>query len=118
MAEPRKLITTEELDALWTSSAPVLLFKHSNRCACSTAGFEEYRAFLERRAPRNGLESALVIVQEDRPMASEIEARTGVKHHTPQAILVRHGRVLWHASHWSVTAKAMENAVDKACACG
>jgi len=116
MTEPRKLRTTEELDALWASSAPILFFKHSNRCECSAVGIEEVQAFLDNRAPKNGLVTALVVVQEARPVAEEIAARTSLKHQTPQAILVKEGRVLWHASHWGVTAKAMEAAVEEAAA--
>ena len=114
MTEQRMLIDTKELDALFASSAPVLFFKHSNRCECSAVGIEEYRSFLDGRAQRNGLATALIVVQDARPISSEIEARTKVKHQTPQAILVRAGRVLWHASHWGVTAKAMEAAVEEA----
>lgn len=43
-------------------------------------------------------------VIEDRPVSNEIAARLGVKHESPQAILVRGGKAVWHASHRQVTA--------------
>jgi bacillithiol system protein YtxJ len=111
--EPQRISTLEDLNTLWTSSAPVLLFKHSNRCECSHAVIDEYRSFTQEHAEEKGLQSALVVVQEARSVANEIESRTGVKHQTPQAILMKEGRVLWHASHWGITRKAMESAFEK-----
>ena len=113
MSEPRKLSNLEDLDSLWGSGDPVLFFKHSNRCGCSHGVIEEYRSFLEARRGTNGFQPALVVVQDARDVAKELEARTGVRHHTPQAILVKDGRVLWHASHWGITLKSLEAAVEK-----
>ena len=44
-------------------------------------------------------------VIEERPLSMEIQDTLGVKHASPQAILVKNGRAEWNASHWKITEK-------------
>ena len=44
-------------------------------------------------------------------IADAIEAQTGVAHESPQALVLRNGRVAWHASHWQVTADSVAAAL-------
>ena len=53
-------------------------------------------------------------MQQSRDLAREIEQRTGVRHETPQALVIRNGRAVWNASHFDVTAQAVEQAVKNA----
>lgn len=95
------------LDELFARSheAPVLVFKHSLTCPVSAAAHAEMT--------RVGREVALVVVQRAREVSREVEARTGVRHESPQAILLRDGRAVWSASHWHVTAEAVGEAMAK-----
>lgn len=65
---------------------------------------------MSREAPGQGVSAAVVKVIEDRPVSNEIAARLGVKHESPQAILVRSGKAVWHASHGRITAAALAEA--------
>jgi bacillithiol system protein YtxJ len=56
---------------------------------------------------------SLVVVQRARDVSNEIESRTGVRHESPQAIILRNGKAVWNASHWSVTADAVEQALQQ-----
>jgi len=47
-------------------------------------------------------------------LSDAIERRLKIRHHTPQLILIRHGRVVWHASHWGITDAAMRRALADA----
>ena len=38
--------------------------------------------------------------------------KLGVRHETPQALLIRDGRVVWSASHFRVTADAVVDAIN------
>ena len=40
-----------------------------------------------------------------------IEERTGVQHESPQVILLDHGRAAWSASHYAITAQAVDVAL-------
>jgi bacillithiol system protein YtxJ len=49
----------------------------------------------------------LVDVIGQRPLSREIAGRLSIAHESPQAILLRSGTPVWHASHFGVTAEAM-----------
>ncbi len=106
MSEPDfTLNTVEDLDALLADPSPVLIFKHSTACPVSAHAHGEFEAWLETKesAPR----TAFVRVIEERPVSNEIAARLGVRHQSPQAILVVDGEARWDASHDRVTREAL-----------
>jgi bacillithiol system protein YtxJ len=43
---------------------------------------------------------AIVTVQTHRDISNAVTARLGVRHETPQALLIQDGRVVWSASHF------------------
>ena len=57
---------------------------------------------------------ALLDVRGNSALAREVERRAGVRHESPQLIVLVDGRVAWHASHGRVTAKAVREAVERA----
>jgi bacillithiol system protein YtxJ len=85
---------------------PVVIFKHSLTCPISAAAYEQMARF-------SG-EVSLVEVQRAGELSREIAKRLGVAHESPQVIVLRHGQVVWNASHFSVTAKAVTEAVQNA----
>jgi len=82
-----------------------LLFKHSTRCPVSSAAWREVLAF---RKAHPDAAVFVVHVVEQRELSNAIAARTGVKHESPQAIVLESGRASWHSSHEGVTAGALE----------
>ena len=82
---------------------PVLLFKHSSTCPISAHAYREMR---EVKSP-----VSIVVVQRSRELSREVAARTGVPHESPQALVLRNGRAVWSASHFEVTADAVEQAM-------
>ena len=75
---------------------PVVVFKHSLTCPISARAYREMQSY-------DG-EVALVVVQRARTVSHEIAARTGVRHESPQAIILRDGEARWSASHFDITA--------------
>lgn len=110
----QSLHTVADLDAAIASSheRPVLLFKHSLTCGISAQADDQVRQFLD--ATGAGVLCGLVVVQRSRPVSAAIVERLGVRHESPQALLLRDGRVVWHASHWRVNASALQEAVRAA----
>jgi bacillithiol system protein YtxJ len=53
----------------------------------------------------------MVTVQTHRAVSNAAAQQLGVRHETPQALLIRDGRVVWSASHFRVTAAALEDAI-------
>ena len=86
--------------------AGVVLFLHAPRCRISRRAYD--------RLARLGGEVALVDVSRDHDVKRAIAARTGVRHASPQVIVLRGGRPLWSASHRAITAAAVGRARDAA----
>ena len=114
MSEFTRVAAVEDLDPLFEASKgkAVLLFKHSLTCPISTAAFNEYQSFLKQRQDSDAEIYALVEIQKARPVSAAIAERTGVRHESPQALLLRDSQVVWHASHWSITANSLQQAID------
>ena len=103
-----RISNKESFEQLMSDSAkgPVVLFKHSTACPISATAYEEMSAV---KVPVN-----IVVVQNDRDVSDEIEARTEVEHHTPQVIVLRNGKAVWNASHGKVQSGAVADAVRQA----
>lgn len=54
---------------------------------------------------------AIVRVIEERPISLALADRVGVKHESPQALLIKDGQALWHDSHRAITTDALISAV-------
>jgi bacillithiol system protein YtxJ len=104
-----QLTKAEALDGLLARShaAPVLLFLHDDFCPISGAAYAEMRELPD--PDKNA--TLLVDVHRDHAISRAIEARTGVRHESPQVIILRHGRTVWDASHFDITAQAVKQAV-------
>jgi len=82
---------------------PVILFKHSTTCPISASAY--------RQMSKVSGDVSLVVVQRARDVSNEVEARTGIRHESPQAIVLRNGEAVWTASHFDITSDAVEKAV-------
>ncbi len=109
----RTIETENDLDELIAASGerPVLLFKHSNACPISSRAHGEIARLLEGESdPKFGF--GMVVVQEARSLSRAIEERFGVRHESPQAIVVRDGKAVWNASHFDVTRDRVAGALE------
>ena len=88
---------------------PVLLFKHSRTCGISAEALDELRTHLERGPAAAAYK--VITVQSHRRISDEVADRLGVRHETPQAILLRDGRPVWKASHFRITADELSRAI-------
>jgi bacillithiol system protein YtxJ len=104
----QELTTVEQIDEVLAASdkGPVLVFKHSLTCGRSAFAEEEVLEFM--RSAACPMPVYVVAVQSRRQISAAIEARFGVRHETPQVLLLRHGRVAWSTSHYNVTRAAIE----------
>jgi bacillithiol system protein YtxJ len=105
----------DELEQLLTESGaqPLLLFKHSYSCGISAEALDELVGYLNSDRP-GSVRYAMVTVQTHRDVSNAVAAKLGVRHETPQALVIRNGRVVWTASHFRVTAKAVDAAIKAA----
>ena len=103
----------DELDAAIAESRqrPVLLFKHSRTCGVSCEALDELHAHVEDS--RGAASYKLITVQSHRQLSNEASLRLGVRHETPQAILLRDGRPVWTASHFRITKRQLDDALTE-----
>ena len=101
----------DQLDRLIVASQahPVLLFKHSYTCGISAEALDELISHLNEEDV--DVRYAMVTVQTHREVSNAVSTKLGVRHETPQALLVRDGRVVWSASHFRVNAEELTKAL-------
>ena len=104
-----QLTTREAADAAFQEEV-VLLYKHSTRCPISMLVHREVQQFRETHP---GVPVYLVDVNLRRDVSRYLAERTGIDHHSPQAILLRGGEVAWHGSHLDVDARALGREVER-----
>ncbi len=94
----------ETVDGMLAASRgkKILLLKHSSTCPISSRA--KY-AVEELMAENPVAEVYLVVVQERRDISNEIEEKLGVRHQTPQLLLIEDGNVSEHWSHHYITSE-------------
>lgn len=111
MAPPRELRDPADVDALLAASheGPVVLFKHSIACGLSAHSRQKLRHLDAAMDPP----LFLLVVQHAREASAYASERLGVRHETPQAILVKDGVAVYHASHLAISAAALREAAHE-----
>ncbi|MDX9750254.1 MAG: bacillithiol system redox-active protein YtxJ [Flavobacteriales bacterium] len=93
------LTAVAELDAIDRLSAerPVLVFKHSTQCSISAGALDRLEA------GAIGHPAYFLDLLAHRAVSDAVEARYGVRHESPQVLVVRAGKCVYHASHRAIT---------------
>jgi bacillithiol system protein YtxJ len=108
----RILRTPEDADRAVERSKEhlVVVYKHSPTCSLSAMAIQEFDAFT--RSVEAPLELYQVDVLDARPASQRIEALTGVRHESPQVLVLSEGAVVWHASHRRILAEDLAAQVN------
>jgi bacillithiol system protein YtxJ len=112
VASASELLPLADYSALDTAvkGGDFLLFKHSTACPTSARAYRQVNKFL---AAAPAAPVYLIDVIQQRDLSRQIAERFGVRHESPQTILVRNGVATWNASHLRVTAKALAREVGR-----
>ena len=114
MSEPFRTISTlDELEAAIADSSerPSVIFKHSPTCGLSAMAFESIREFLQQS--ETSANWFLLSVRASREVSAAVTARFGIRHESPQALVLSEGKVVWHGSHYRATPTAIVAALEK-----
>lgn len=113
MGSIEQIREVEELDTLLQRSheRPVVIFKHSVTCGISAGARRRFEEYVES-AGDGEVEFHLLEVQHARPLSNAIADATGVRHQSPQAILLRQGEAVWDTSHGRITGAALAEALE------
>ena len=85
-------------------TAPVVLFQHDPFCGISARA---HRELAQLSGPVHRVDVAR---QQD--LTRDITTRTGVRHASPQVLVLRNGRAVWSAAHGAITTAAVRRALD------
>lgn len=109
-----QLTTMEALDEAIAASSdrPVFIYKHSTVCPVSARAADHYHDFAAEEPSSPSPLYTQVMVIEHRDLSNAIESRLDLRHESPQLLLLREGKVAWHASHFTITGEAIKNALE------
>jgi bacillithiol system protein YtxJ len=90
---------------------PVLIFKHSTTCSISAAA----KGKIERQWADSGLTTPLYYLDllRFRPLSSQIAEQFGVRHESPQLLLIQDGECRYDASHMGIRLNEVAQAVKQ-----
>ena len=91
-----QLDSLAKLDALFEEShtRPVALLKHSDSCGISAH-------ILFQLGEVDG-DIHVLVIQENRPLSNVTAERTGHRHQSPQAFVIKDGKPIYHATHYGI----------------
>lgn len=86
----------------------VLLFKHSTRCSISSMALNR----LDRNMKQSGnLPLYILDLINYRSLSQYIAQRYHIEHESPQVLIIKDGKCIYHASHSEINASAIEAVV-------
>lgn len=98
-------ISLDEIDRL-SQEKHVLLFKHSTRCSVSVMA----KNSLDRDWDIDKEELSLFYLDllQYRPISNEIAERYGITHESPQVLLIKNGKCIYHTSHSNISVREIK----------
>ena len=88
-----------------SSDRPVLLLNYDPYCPINRVARGELSKL--------DVDVHVVDVYANHDLGELVEQRTGVRHESPQLIVLRGGRPVWSASHFAITAAGVTEAVSR-----
>jgi bacillithiol system protein YtxJ len=102
-----ELTTIQQYHSLLTEELSII-FKHSPTCPISVFAHREVSRFCESQTDATVY---LISVRRQRDVARHVAEHTGVRHESPQVVVLRRGGVLAAASHDEITAEWIASAI-------
>src|SRR5680860_59586 len=96
------LTEVDEVEQLIEASKnkPQLVYKHSHTCSICFVAKKEVEDKFE--AIKEKADMHFVNVIKSRPVSSAVAENLGVRHESPQVLIIDQGKCVWHKTHWSI----------------
>lgn len=98
-----ELTSAEQLAGIKELKGYSLLFKHSTRCSISLIVKKTLEREWEQAADTVNL--YYLDLLNFRPISAQIAANYDIRHESPQALLIKDGQCVYHASHDNISAE-------------
>ena len=82
----------------------VAIFKHSTRCSVSRMALKQFENEFDNAAK---ITLYFLDLIENRAISNEIALRFAVAHQSPQLILIKDGKAIYHVSHSDIDAESL-----------
>ncbi|OYQ38384.1 thioredoxin family protein [Flavobacterium cyanobacteriorum] len=89
-----------------SAEAPVLIFKHSTRCAISKMALRNFEKEYDIEAGK--AKPYFLDLLEHRDISNEIATIFHVTHQSPQLLVIKDGVVVYHTSHGDIDAGVLK----------
>ena len=106
-----ELTELKQLNEIATESneMPVLIFKHSTRCAISRMALKQFEQ--EYDIDADTVKPYFLDLLEHRDISNEIANRFNVVHQSPQLILIKEGNAMYTTSHSDISAEEVKERI-------
>ncbi len=104
--------TESEIDTLLKITNNIqIIYKHSFTCGISIMAKPVVEEFLD--VYKDKADFHFVDVKQNRPISNYITKVTGVRHESPQILILRNGEVYWSASHGMIRKGAIRETLEE-----
>ncbi|MBC2724467.1 bacillithiol system redox-active protein YtxJ [Desulfosporosinus sp.] len=112
MAEFKEINSPQDLEGILEESRlrKIIIFKHSTACPTSARAWQEVQDFIQESSDE--ILVVMIKVIESRSISNQLAETLGVKHQSPQVLLLSNRQILWHTSHQTVTQTNIKKALE------
>ncbi len=105
------LTSSSQIEKLIVASQeiPVLIYKHSTRCGISSMALSRLESSWNADTSRCKLVFLDLIAFRD--VSNTVSEKLNVVHQSPQAILLKNGEVVYHASHSEINSEKIQSLI-------
>ena len=90
---------------------PILIFKHSTRCGVSRMALRSFEK--EFAIESDKIDLYFLDLLSYREISSEIASKFNVYHQSPQVLVIKNERVIYHDSHYQISVNAIKDILTK-----
>ncbi len=90
---------------------PVIIFKYSSECGTSERLQKEFEENIEKGNLKHQI--YLLTVQKQKVLSKKVEEYFGIKHESPQVIILKSGKVVYHEDHFRIKLPEICDTIQK-----
>jgi bacillithiol system protein YtxJ len=92
-----------------SASAPIVIFKHSTRCSVSSMALSRLERAWQQESE---VKPYFLDLVRYRDLSRLVAEEFGIRHESPQLLLIKDGRCVYHTSHMGISYQALQDALD------
>lgn len=106
----KNLNRLSQVEELLHAEHPSLLFKHSTRCSVSAAVLNRLERNWDKKEMQ-GITPYFLDLLTYRNISDKIAETFAVQHESPQVLIIRNGKAVYHASHFDIQYEQLKQVI-------